>query len=98
MSIALRQQPAFNCFAATETTISDHKKQNFFLHIQKKIFIQGKYLFVLVSIIAWLAYDINRGGENKTQNPGSGQKVIPRRCMIIETANKIINKQGKSVS
>ena len=50
-----------------------------------------------VSIIAWLAYDINEGGENTTQNLSSCQKVIPRRNIIIETANKIINKQGKSV-
>ena len=32
----------------------------------KKIFIQGKYPFVLGSIIAWLAYDINGVGENTT--------------------------------
>ena len=25
ISIALKQQPALNCYAATETTISDHK-------------------------------------------------------------------------
>ena len=50
-----------------------------------------------VSIIAWLAYDINEGGENTTQNLSSCQKVIPRRNIIIEAANKIINKQGKSV-
>ena len=50
-----------------------------------------------VSIIAWLAYDVNGGGENTTQNLGSCQKVIPRCNIIIETANKIINKQGKSV-
>ena len=31
------------------------------------------------------------------QNLGSWQKVIPRRKIIIEIANKIINKQGKSV-
>ena len=31
------------------------------------------------------------------QNLGSCQKVIPRRNTIIETADKIINKQGKSV-
>ena len=31
------------------------------------------------------------------QNLGSCQKVIPRRNIIIETANKTINKQGKSV-
>ena len=51
-----------------------------------------------VSIIAWLAYDINEGEENTTQNLSSCQKVIPRRNIIIETANKIINKQGKSVT
>ena len=50
-----------------------------------------------VSIIAWLAYDVNEGGENTTQNLSSCQKVIPRRNIIIETANKIINNQGKSV-
>ena len=50
-----------------------------------------------VSIIAWLAYDINEGGENTTQNLSSFQKVIPRLNKIIETANKIINKQDKSV-
>ena len=50
-----------------------------------------------VSIIAWLAYDINEGGENTTQNLGSCQRVMPRRNIIIETANKIIIKQGKSV-
>ena len=59
--------------------------------------MQDKYSFVSVSIIAWLAYDINEGGENTTQNLSSCQKVIPRRNIIIETANKIINKQGKSV-
>ena len=31
------------------------------------------------------------------QNLGSCQKVIPRHNVIIETANKIINKQSKSV-
>ena len=31
------------------------------------------------------------------QSLGSYQKVIPRRNIINETANKIINKQGKSV-
>ena len=32
------------------------------------------------------------------QNLGSCQKVIPRRYkIIIETANKIINKQGENV-
>ena len=36
------------------------------------------------------------GGENRTQNLGSCQKVIPRRNIIIETAKEIINKQGKS--
>ena len=36
-------------------------------------------------------------GKNTTQNLGSCQKVIQRRNIIIETANKIINKQGKSV-
>ena len=50
-----------------------------------------------VSTIAWLAYDINEGGENTTQNLSSYQKVIPRRNIIIEAANKIINKQDKSV-
>ena len=50
-----------------------------------------------VSIIAWLAYDINGGGENTTQNVGSWQTAIPRHIIIIETANKIINKQSKSV-
>ena len=50
-----------------------------------------------VSTIAWLAYDINEGGENITQNLSYGQKVIPRRNIIKEAANKIINKQGKSV-
>ena len=70
---------------------------NIFNSIQTKIFILGKYSFVSVSIIAWLAYDINEGGENTTQNLCSCQKVILRRNIIIETANKIINKQGKSV-
>ena len=50
-----------------------------------------------VSIIAWLAYDINGEGENTTQNEGSWQTEIPRHIIIIETANKIINKQSKSV-
>ena len=31
------------------------------------------------------------------QNLGSCQKVIPRSNTIIETIDKIINKQGKSV-
>ena len=51
-----------------------------------------------VSIIAWLAYDINEGRENTTHNLSSYQKVIPKRNIIIETANQIINKQGKSVT
>ena len=50
-----------------------------------------------VSIIAWVAHDINGGGENTTQNLGSCQKVIPRRDIVIETAKEITNKQGKSV-
>ena len=50
-----------------------------------------------VSIIACLAYVENWGGENTTQNLSSWQKVIPRRNIIIQTANKILNKQGKSV-
>ena len=50
-----------------------------------------------VSIIAWLAYNINGEGENTTQNLGSYQKVIARRYIIIETVKKIINKQDKSV-
>ena len=50
-----------------------------------------------VSTIVWLAYDINEGGEDTTQNLSSCQKVIPRGNIIIETVNKIINKQGKSV-
>ena len=58
--------------------------------------MQSKYSFVSVSIIAWLAYDINGGGENTTQNLGSCQKVIPRRNIIIETAIEIINKQAKA--
>ena len=36
-------------------------------------------------------------GENTTQNLGSCQKVIFGRYITIETANKIINKQGKSI-
>ena len=37
--------------------------------------------------------------QNLTQNLGSnlGQKGIPRRNIIIETANKIISNQGKGV-
>ena len=70
---------------------------NIFNSIQTKIFLLGKYSFVSVSIIAWLAYDINGGGENTTQNLSSCQKLIPRRKIIIETANKIVNKQGKSI-
>ena len=31
---------------------------------------------VSVSIIAWLAYDINKGGENTTQNVGSQGKSV----------------------
>ena len=50
-----------------------------------------------VSIIAWLAYDINEGGETHKENLGSCQKGIPRRNIIIEIANKIINKQGRIV-
>ena len=50
-----------------------------------------------VSIIAWLTYDVNEGGENTTQNVGSWEIAIPRHIIIIETANKIINKPGKSV-
>ena len=61
------------------------------------MFVHGKYSLVSVSIIAWLAYDINEGGENTAQNLGSCQRVIPGRNIIIETANKIINNQGKSV-
>ena len=58
---------------------------------------QGKYAFVSVQIIAWLANDANGGGENTTQNLGSYQKVIFGRYITIETADKIINKQGKSI-
>ena len=36
-----------------------------------------------------------REGENTTQNLSSCHKVILRRNIIIETTNKIINKQGK---
>ena len=35
--------------------------------------------------------------QNLTQNLGSCQKGIPRRNIIIETANKIISNQGKGV-
>ena len=35
---------------------------------------------------------MNEGGENTTQILSSCQKVIPRRYIIIETANRIINK------
>ena len=38
-----------------------------------------------------------REGENTAQNLGSFQRVIPERNIIIETANKIINNQGKRV-
>ena len=48
--------------------------------------------------VSIIAYDINEGEENTTQNLSSYQKVIPRRYIIIETAYKIINKQGKSVT
>ena len=44
------------------------------------------------SIIAWLAYDINKVGENTSCQKSNTQVYI-----IIETANKIMNKQGKSV-
>ena len=57
--------------------------------------MHGKYSFVSVSIIAWLAYDTHGWGENTTQNLGC-KKVIPRCNIIIGTANKITNKQGKS--
>ena len=60
--------------------------------------MNGKYSLVSVSIIAWPALDINEGGENATQKLSSCQKVIPRHNIIIETANKIISKQGKSVT
>ena len=36
--------------------------------------------------------------ENTTQNLGSCQIVIPGRNVIIGTANRIINNQGKSVT
>ena len=42
-------------------------------------------------------YDINGGGENTTQNLSSCEKLIPRRKIVIETANKIVNKQGQSI-
>ena len=44
--------------------------------------------------VSIIAYDINEGEENTTQNLSSYPKEIPRRNKIIETANKIINKQG----
>ena len=51
-----------------------------------------------VSIIAWLAYDINRGGgKHNVKTWAPVKKWIPRRNTLIKTANKIINKQGKSV-
>ena len=87
-SLPLNQQR----LVTTKSTYS-----NFSNSTQTKIFIQGKYSFLSVSIIAWLARDMNRGGENTTQNLSSCQKVISRRNIIIETANKIKNKQGKSV-
>ena len=85
----LKQQPAFNCFADTEITISEESTYfNIFNSTWTKIFTHGKYSLVSVSIIAWLAYDINEGGENTAQNLGSCQKVIPRRNIIIETISK----------
>ena len=98
ISEALKQQPAFNCFTAAETTISEESTDfNIFNSTSTKIFLHAKYSLVSVSIIAWLAYDINEVRENTTQNLGSCQKVISRHNIIIETANKIMNKQGKNV-
>ena len=37
------------------------------------------------------------GNENTTETLSSCQKVIPRCYIIIETANKILNKHVKSV-
>ena len=75
ISVALKQQLDFNCFAAAETTISEESTYfNIFNSAQTKIFINGKYSLVSVSIIVWLAYDINEGGENTTQNLSSCQK------------------------
>ena len=92
ISVALKQQPDFNYFAAAETTISEESTYfNIFNSTQTKIFINGKYSLVSVSILVWLAYDINEGGENTTQNLSSCQKVIPRRNIIIETANKTLD-------
>ena len=93
----MKQQPTLNCYAATETTISGHKVTycNIVNSTETKIFKQGKYSFVLVSIIARPASDINGIGENTTENLGSRQKVIPKCNVITETASwsyKIINK------
>ena len=43
-----------------------------------------------------LKYKWGRGKHNA--KPGLLSKIIPRRNIIIETANTIINKQGKSVT
>ena len=47
-------------------------------------------------LILYIYIYINGGGENTTQNLGSCPKVILRPNIMIQTANKIINKQGKS--
>ena len=51
---------------------------------------QYQLLILYIYIYKW-------GGGNTTQNLGSCQKVIPRPNIMIQTTNKIINKQGKSV-
>ena len=50
-----------------------------------------------VSIIDIIYKYMNGGGENTTQNLDSCQKVVPWPNIKIQTTNKIINKQGKSV-
>ena len=87
ISIALKQQPAFNCSAAATTTISDQKKAYILIFsIQNK---HGKCLFVSVSIIVRLAYDISGGRENTTRNLGSCQKVILRLTPSCLTENDV---------
>ena len=67
----MKKQPAFNCFAAAETTTSDKKAHIVIFSIQHKH--KSLYMvnsFMSVSIIAWLAYDINRGEGKHNAKPG----------------------------
>ena len=78
--------------------ISDHKRHILIFSIQHKQKSLYRVNFHLCQCKLLHDY-VNMGGrgENIMQNLDSCQKVIPRHYIMIETANKIISKQNKSV-